>query len=180
MHCPTCKNAELEPTQLDGGLPAEGCPECKGASVSLWVYREWHARHPEVLAKQYETEPHAEIETVDVKHLLFCPKCAGMMSKYRISTEAENRLDLCIRCNDVWLNHGEWQLIQALNLMENMSDFFSDGWQNKIRETQNHQRTEEKWKALFAEDYEEVNRVIDWVKNHKHRDTLLKYINKGL
>ncbi|NOQ35019.1 MAG: hypothetical protein GQ569_03895 [Methylococcaceae bacterium] len=178
MHCPTCKNIELKPIKLEGGLPAEGCPQCHGASVSLWVYREWLTRNPEVIVKQFETEPHAEIETVDVKNLLFCSKCSGVMSKYRISTEAENRLDLCIRCNETWLNHGEWNLIQALNLTDKLNHFFNDSWQNKIRETQNHQRTEEKWKALFADDYQEINRIIEWIKNHKHSDALLKYINK--
>ncbi len=178
MQCPTCQNAILKPTKLTGGLPAEGCQQCNGALVSLWVYRELLNRHPQRLEdlKQHQAQAE-EVETVDVKNALFCPKCSSLMTKYRMSIEAENRLDLCSRCNETWLNHGEWELINALNLTDKLTAFFNDSWQKNIQHQQNESRKEEKFKQIFAEDYAELKRMRLWINEHDKRQSILDYLN---
>jgi hypothetical protein len=41
MLCPKCRHIELQPTKIDDGLPAMGCPSCEGSLISLLYYREW-------------------------------------------------------------------------------------------------------------------------------------------
>ena len=39
MQCPACRTTPLQPTKLDDGLLAHGCPQCSGALVALLYYR---------------------------------------------------------------------------------------------------------------------------------------------
>ncbi len=176
MQCPTCQNSPLKPTQLTGSLPVEGCQQCHGALVSLWVYREWLNRNPKQL-KNLNTQQAEEVEATDIKSALCCPKCSGLMTKYRMSIEADNRLDLCTRCNETWLNHGEWELVNALNLTAKLTDFFNDGWQKKIQQQQSDVRRQDKFTTLFAEDYLELKRIYTWIHKHPKRLAILDYIN---
>ena len=38
------------------------------------------------------------------------------MSKYRINADKTNRLDYCPHCEEIWLDDGEWQLVEGLVL----------------------------------------------------------------
>jgi len=177
MNCPFCKNHSLKPIKLADDLPAECCSHCHGALVSLLSYRIWLERHP--VAAQVATERHPNIcvEPADTSHALICPKCSGIMSKYRIAAETENKIDLCVRCNEVWLDNGEWELIKFLELSDKLPQIFYDSWQKQIRQTQNHALKEEKFKEILGEDYDEIVRIKDWIKAHEQRRTLLDYLN---
>ena len=43
--CPSCTNSQLHTTALADQLPAEACPDCRGAILSLIHYRDWRAAH---------------------------------------------------------------------------------------------------------------------------------------
>ena len=45
LPCPTCSANELRATTLTEGLPAQSCPECRGAVLPLIAYRDWRTPH---------------------------------------------------------------------------------------------------------------------------------------
>ena len=177
MNCPACKTHRLKPIKLVDDLPAESCSHCHGALVSLLSYRVWLERHPVEAQLTVDQHPNICVEPEDTTQALICPKCSGLMSKYRIAAEIENKIDLCVRCNDVWLDNGEWELIKFLALADKLPQIFYDSWQKQIRHTHNHALKEQKFKELLGEDYGEIVRIKDWIKGHEQRQTLLDYLN---
>ncbi|WP_031433720.1 TFIIB-type zinc ribbon-containing protein [Methylomarinum vadi] len=178
MNCPKCQTPRLKPTKLAAGLPAEGCQECHGALVALLTYRDWQERHPLAAKFTEATKQTAEIDDNDTKTALNCPKCGGIMTKYRFSAQSQQRLDLCVRCNEVWLDDGEWKLIQALSLTEQFTRFFNDRWQLQIKQEHHAALQEDKFKTLFGKDYEEIKRLRDWLAGHAQRREILDYLNR--
>jgi len=179
MNCPLCKNHVLKPITLADDLPAEGCSHCQGALVSLLSYRVWLERHPVDAQLAAERQLGSVIEAVDTAHALICPKCSGIMNKYRIAAETENKIDLCVRCNDVWLDKGEWALIQLLELADKLPRIFYDSWQKQIRTTHSHALKEQKFKELLGDDYAEIVRIRGWINGHEQRRALLDYLNSN-
>ena len=45
LYCPTCSANDLRATTLTDALPAQSCPECRGALLSLIAYRDWRNAH---------------------------------------------------------------------------------------------------------------------------------------
>lgn len=177
MNCPYCKNQPLKPAKLNADLPAESCNQCHGALVSLLGYRTWLDRHPVAERLAADRQAGARVEALDTSHALSCPKCSGIMTKYRIAADTDNKVDLCVRCNEVWLDNGEWELIKSLELADRLPEIFYDSWQKRIRQTHNHDLKEQKFKELLGSDYAEIVRIRDWIAAHEQRRTLLDYLN---
>ncbi|MDD2759634.1 MAG: zf-TFIIB domain-containing protein [Methylomonas sp.] len=177
MNCPTCKTLRLKPIKLDHDLPAEGCEQCQGALVSLLGYRIWLERHPVESQLAADRQSAGRVESEDTGHALICPKCAGLMSKYRIAAETENKIDLCVRCNEVWLDNGEWALIKSLELADKLPRIFYDSWQKQIRHNHSQALREQKFKELLGDDYDEIARIKAWIEGHPQRRTLLDFLN---
>lgn len=177
MNCPTCKTHGLKPIKLADDLPAEGCGHCQGALVSLLAYRIWLERHPVESQLAADRQAEGGVESEDSSHALICPKCAGLMTKYRIAADTENKIDLCVRCNEVWLDDGEWALIKSLELADKLPRIFYDSWQKQIRQNHSQALKEQKFQELLGEDYAEIVRINEWIKGHAQRRTLLDFLN---
>src|SRR5687767_12077968 len=131
MKCPVCKSAELRPTMIEDLLPSMGCDQCKGTLVALLYYRHWAEHHkpePEMNAPATLAE-----EPADTTNALRCPKCERIMTKYRLSGTVANRLDVCSLCDEAWLDEGEWQLLEQLQLSDKLPAVFTETWQRKLR-----------------------------------------------
>ncbi len=55
------------------------------------------------------------------------------MSKYRINADKTNRLDYCPHCEEIWLDDGEWQLVEGLVLAGDFTKVFTQAWQYAVR-----------------------------------------------
>lgn len=177
MHCPTCRTSRLQPTKLEDGLLAQGCPLCSGALVPLLYYRDWVERQPVDSADAELTAEEALHEVGESSHALSCPKCAKLMSKYQISGTRANRLDLCGSCDEAWLDGGEWQLLKALELSRKMPAIFTDAWQRQVRQEASEQARRERFsRQLGAEAIARADEVRTWLKDHPQRRELLFYI----
>ena len=88
MQCPACRTSPLQPTKLDDGLLAHGCPQCSGALVAWLYYRDWAERQPQNDEPQAQVAAEAASES---QQALSCPKCAKLMSKFQISGTRANR-----------------------------------------------------------------------------------------
>lgn len=180
MQCPSCKTESLKPTRLDNTLPAHGCGQCGGVVISLLYYRDWAQRaFPAPLVE----EPDVQIEKAAEQEshgALACPKCARLMTKFVISGRAKNRLDLCGSCDEAWLDGGEWQLLQALNLAQEIPTIFTDAWQRRVRHDLQEIKLKERFQKLVGDvDIAKAEDIRTWLKSHPKRAELLFYISQG-
>lgn len=178
MQCPSCAHSRLQATRLDHGLPALGCVDCGGALVPLLAYRDWVDRtvpvnsEPDLTAITRQTDQ-------DSRRALRCPKCSGLMTKYRIQSDQNNRLDLCDHCDEAWLDGGEWALLKALQLSDQLPKIFTEAWQHRISHEQGEQQLINRFKQRLGEaDLAKAAAFRDWLNDHEKRADLLFFINQ--
>lgn len=155
MKCPHCQTSDLRPTLIEHTLPAMGCDACHGSLVSLLYYRHWaETRKPApaeptqapaatpsapgaipaaTAAPASATPRAAAVETTDTTRAVMCPKCARLMTKYKLAGGVSNRVDVCNACDEAWLDGGEWELLEALQLSLSMPAIFTEAWQRRLR-----------------------------------------------
>jgi Zn-finger nucleic acid-binding protein len=175
MKCPVCKTAELRPTMIEELLPAMGCDRCKGSMVGLLYYRHWAEHHkPSSDANGPTTVSELPPDTTTAVR---CPKCERIMTKYRLSGTVANRLDVCSLCDEAWLDGGEWQLLEQLQLSDKLPTVFSDAWQRKIRtESSERLRQEILRRNIGNEDAGKVETIRSWLSGHPAKSTILTYL----
>jgi Zn-finger nucleic acid-binding protein len=175
MKCPHCKTSDLKPTMIDEFLPAMGCESCHGSLVSLLYYRHWAETRKAPAASAADAA--ASPETTDTTTAVTCPKCSRVMAKYKITGRISNRLDVCSSCDEAWLDGGEWELLEALQLSLKMPTIFSDSWQRRIR----RELTEDTRRSILARTIgeEATKRVEDfkaWLAQGKHKSEIMTYL----
>ena len=158
MKCPHCQTSDLKPTLIEHSLPAMGCDTCHGSLVSLLYYRHWaetqkpapaDAAQPPAAAMPAASAsavpapaaavpaaaaiPAAAAHSTDTTRAVMCPKCARLMTKYKLAGGISNRVDVCNTCDEAWLDGGEWELLEALQLNLTMPAIFTEAWQRRLR-----------------------------------------------
>jgi Zn-finger nucleic acid-binding protein len=172
MKCPRCKTPDLLPTMIEEYLPAMGCGTCRGSLVSLLYYRHWAETHkPEPAPAPAATPPR------DTTSAIVCPKCSRVMTKYRLLGSVDNRLDVCATCDEAWLDGGEWELLEQLQLSHKMPAIFTDAWQRRIRA----EKTEETRSAILKKTIGEANAAQveafrAWLNGQKEKSAILTYL----
>ncbi len=178
MKCPRCKTPDLKPTMIEEYLPAMGCADCQGSLVSLLYYRHWaETQKPPADSAPANT---SAVETTDTTTALNCPKCGRFMMKYKMSGCVSNRLDVCASCDEAWLDRGEWELLEALQLAHRMSSIFTDEWQRRIR----RELSEETRRAILKRTIGEsglvkVEEFRAWLAQHDHKPDIMVYLYRG-
>ncbi|MBK6728404.1 MAG: zf-TFIIB domain-containing protein [Xanthomonadales bacterium] len=172
--CPSCTSSQLHATALADQLPAESCPDCRGAMLSLIHYRDWRDAHaaPEESVTDAGEASHVD----DNKAMLRCPRCNGFMTKFRFSADAANHIDHCDRCDLVWLDHGEWRLVEQLARSGQFAKVFDATWQKRLREEQAKRRAELRWREQLGDDYARAKELRGWLAGHPRGKELLAYL----
>jgi Zn-finger nucleic acid-binding protein len=175
MKCPRCKTPDLKPTMIEEYLPSMACGTCEGSLVSLLYYRHWAETQKPATDAAPSTA--SKVETDDSTGALICPKCSRVMMKYKVSGAVANRLDVCTTCDEAWLDRGEWELLEALQLNHKIPAIFTDEWQRRIR----HELTEETRRAILArtigqESTAKVEEFRAWLTQNKHKTDILVYL----
>ena len=100
------------------------------------------------------------------------------MTKYRVSSRHNNRLDLCGHCDEAWLDKGEWQLLKSLNLGEQMPLVFTEQWQRRVRKQASEDLRRQRFVSLVGEEaIQEADKVREWLKDQPQRTQILQYLN---
>jgi Zn-finger nucleic acid-binding protein len=192
MKCPRCKTRDLKPTMIEEHLPAMACAECEGSLVSLLYYRHWaETQKPAAGTAEDNPSPDASgpapsaitdesLEAADTRTAVLCPKCGRVMMKYKITGRVSNRLDVCRLCDEAWLDRGEWELLETLQLSTQMPAIFTEEWQKRIR----RQVSEEARRSLLVRcigerAVEQVDRFRDWLSRSKHKPEVMSYLYRG-
>jgi Zn-finger nucleic acid-binding protein len=163
--CPQCADSPLVHAMLADNLAAYSCGKCLGTLVSLVAYRVWRentgrGRLPATPAAFADP---VGVDPPDSTGAKKCPKCRSVMSKYRITAEKSNRLDYCAHCEEVWLDDGEWQLVEGLVTAGEFTKVFTQAWQYAIRAGVSHGMEEQRLRELLGDGYERVARFAQWL-----------------
>lgn len=175
MKCPVCNSTELRPTMIEDLLPSMGCERCKGSLVGLLYYRHWAENHkPEQAAGAPASLSEVPPDTTSA---LRCPKCERIMTKYRLSGTVANRLDVCHLCDEAWLDGGEWQLLEQLQLSDKLPAVFTDTWQRKLRQEISERTRQDVLRRTIGDtDAGKVESVRSWLNVHPAKSTILTYL----
>ena len=178
MKCPRCKTPDLKPTMIDENLPAAGCASCHGSLVSLVYYRHW-AETQKPPSESTADDTTISIETSDTTTALMCPKCSRVMMKYKLTGTVSNRLDVCSLCDEAWLDGGEWELLEALQLSLLMPAIFTDAWQRRIRREVVEGTRRQVLERMIGDDgVAKVEEFKEWLVQNKHKSDIMVYLYK--
>lgn len=176
MKCPRCKTADLKPTMIEENLPALGCANCQGSLVSLVYYRHWaETQKPPEVAVAAATA--AAVDTTETTTAITCPKCGRLMTKHKLAGGVFNRVDVCASCDEAWLDRGEWELLEALQLSHSMPSIFTEQWQRRIR----RQLSEDMRRSILKRNIGEegaarVDEFRSWLTQTKHKSEIMAYL----
>ena len=178
MKCPRCQTPDLLPTLIEELLPAMGCGTCHGSLVSLLYYRHWaETQKPPTTAAEASGEDAADVDTDDTTSALSCPKCGRFMTKYKVSGTVSNRVDVCNSCDEAWLDRGEWELLERLQLSHRIPAILTDEWQRRIRhELSEEGRRSTLARSIGAEAAERVEVFRTWLGESGHKPQIMVYL----
>ena len=170
--CPQCDHSILVHTLLTDDLAAYSCGKCLGTMVSLVAYRAWREKQGRTTLRPVEAaEPSNDPpDSIGAKK---CPKCRSLMSKYRISSKKSNRLDYCPHCEEVWLDDGEWQLVESLVNAGELTRVFTQAWQYAVRAGLSQAMEEQRLRELLGADYERVAEFAEWLQKQDAKQEIL-------
>src|SRR5690349_4135069 len=166
--CPQCDHSILVHTLLTDGLAGYSCGKCLGTLVSLVAYRAWreHAARGPIR----ETPPATpEADAPDSIGAKKCPKCRSLMSKYRISAEKTNRLDYCPHCEEIWLDDGEWELVEGLVVSGEFARVFTQAWQHSVGSGVTLAMQEQRLRNLLGDGCRRFEEFPRWLHSQPSR-----------
>jgi len=148
---------------LNDKLAGYSCGNCLGTLVSLVAYRAWRDRAPPGSLRT-TTTAEADATPSDSIGAKECPKCRSVMLKYRITSEKTNRLDYCPHCEEIWLDDGEWELVESLVTAGDFAKVFTQAWQYAVRSGVTSAMEEQRLRELLGGDYERVAEFARWLE----------------
>jgi len=170
--CPQCDHSILVHTLLTDNLAGYSCGNCLGTLVSLVAYRAWREHSArEALTPTPVAEP--DVDPPDSIGAKKCPKCRSLMSKYRIRSDKTNRLDYCPHCEEIWLDEGEWRLVEGLIASGEFTKVFTQAWQYAVRAGITSAMEEERLRELLGGDYVRVAQFAEWLQGQPAKQEIL-------
>jgi Zn-finger nucleic acid-binding protein len=168
--CPQCDHSVLVHALLTDNLPGYSCSKCFGTLVSLVAYRAWREKTPRPPAAMPAATPAEAPDSIGAKK---CPKCRSLMSKYRISAEKTNRLDYCPHCEEIWLDDGEWELVEGLVVSGEFSRMFTQAWQRAVRSEVTLAMQDQRLHNLLGADFQRFEEFARWLREQPARQEIL-------
>ncbi|MFK7889052.1 MAG: hypothetical protein AB8G16_19510 [Gammaproteobacteria bacterium] len=161
------------PTMIADGLSARGCQRCEGALVDLVAYRAW-AEQQGIDTMSSPGEANTPVD--DSRQAVQCPHCERIMTKFKVSSNTDNRLDFCNHCDAAWLDGGEWNQLQEMGLRSHLGSVFSEPWQRRVRESTASRLSEQHLQARFGADFEKIKAFKTWLQSRPDRDDIVGWI----
>ena len=108
---------------------------------------------------------------------MICPECGKILTRYRVGHGADFFIDRCAACGGIWLDANEWQSLERISLADRIHLIFSTAWQGEnLREQQRLAAARLLTERIGQERFEDLNRVIDWIQSHAHRQEIRAYL----
>jgi Zn-finger nucleic acid-binding protein len=175
MKCPVCKTNSLGSITLVDNLPAAHCSQCNGNWIAANVYMAWLRAKGSDLPEKTGNAPFDP--TWHAREFKICPDCGHMLRRFKIFPDVDYFLDRCGNCNGIWFDANEWDALVERNLHDNLNDFFTRPWQDRLHAKETKTQMEGIYLLKFGtQDYEKIKEVRTWLDNHDQRSMLLAYL----
>jgi len=175
MKCPVCKTDTLGEIVLLEELPANQCSQCNGVWMPSNAFLAWKRTQPGDFVEKkgvISIDPSWEVD-----ELKLCPASGHILMRYKIFPDSEFYLDRCRHCNGIWFDKREWDVLVDRNLHDNLNEFFTHVWQDKLHAAETKRNMEKLYLQKFGgADYEHVQKVREWLKDHPKRSMLLAFL----
>jgi Zn-finger nucleic acid-binding protein len=175
--CPQCADSPLVHAMLADNLPAYSCGQCLGTLVSLAAYRSWREGTGRDRLRATPAAI-ADVDAADSMAAKKCPKCRSLMSKYRVSADKANRLDYCPHCDEVWLDDGEWELVEGLAQSGDFARVFTQAWQYAVRAHVTSAMEEQRLRELLGADYARFDEFALWLDSQPGKQEILAQLSR--
>jgi Zn-finger nucleic acid-binding protein len=163
---------------LADNLAGYSCGRCLGTLVSLVAYRAWRESAAGKEAVRNATTSVADLDPPDSIGAKKCPKCRSLMSKYRVTAEKTNRLDYCPHCEEIWLDDGEWHLVEGLVVTGEFTKVFTQAWQYSVRANVSSAMEEQRLRELLGADYDRVAQFAEWLQSQPVKAEILARLGR--
>lgn len=176
MKCPVCQRESFGKHRLEANLPALKCTGCKGIWIPAAGYWAWLESQGEHRAKAARAPAPIPMEVAGQAKL--CPDCGHFLRRYKVWPDVPFYLDRCGHCTGVWFDQGEWRAIRSRDLHRQVHLFFSDMWQDDLKEKETRRRFEKVYRDRFGdEDYARIKEIRAWLEQHPQRGALIAYLS---
>lgn len=176
--CPACRDAKLEPAQLEPLLPTHRCQRCGGHWIGGEHYRRW-LEHPD------RRPDHANVQTTgdlhDSTRAMICPDCGKLLARYRVGHGLDFFIDRCAGCGGVWLDAHEWEALGRSGLQDRIHLVFSTAWQAQIvRQQQQRAADQLLIDRIGPKDFDRLKSLTEWIESHPHEREIAAYLLEHL
>lgn len=174
--CPVCQ-VELNHIVLEQNLPAYACPSCEGVWISSNEYLAWLGPQTESPLGEMVIAGDIPLPVVDNRKALFCPDCGRFLRRFKLWPDIQFHLDRCGNCNGIWFDRNEWQVLKLKGLHYKVALFFTNAWQEKLRDEEMRRRFEKMYQEKFGlADYQKIKAIRAWLAEHPLGGQLLAYL----
>jgi len=172
MKCTSCGTGYLQADNLESLFPCYTCNHCGGNLFMLSDFLRWKENNKEAELKN----SNAAIEAEETSKAMICPKSGGLMTKYRIASDTDHRLDLSPSIGAVWLDKGEWELLKEKGLASSVNNIFTDHWQHDVRSQESADILTTLYKKKFGDNYEAIKTFRALINDSEYKSEVLAYL----
>jgi Zn-finger nucleic acid-binding protein len=175
MKCPVCRKIALEHEEIDVGLNADVCTECRGRWISMQNYESWIESRGAGAPEIHGDEEDMNIPEFELARL--CPKCSRILVKFKVGRSIAFKIDRCSNCAGVWLDADEWETLRRRNLHDDLTQIFTDHWQEEVSREETRKTLKGIYRSKFGEDdYKKISEFKSWMDNEDKRNEILSYL----
>jgi Zn-finger nucleic acid-binding protein len=174
--CACSRGAAFVSHELGEGLFALRCPDCRNVLVSLAEFWRWRARHVPDWNEKMPEPVYSEGETASRART--CPVCQRIMTRYRTGGAKSFWIDHCAACELVWLDAGEWEVLEEEGLAPYLDTILDESWQKRILALRNAALSETLLRTRFGEaTLAEIRRFKQWMNAQANARDILAFLN---
>jgi Zn-finger nucleic acid-binding protein len=178
MNCPV-DHGSLRTASLASGLLAFVCATCGGQWLRFGDYLAWREKHPGD-QPEVPSGTTGELEAATVAGVRRCPDCGYLLTRYELGHDLAFSLDRCGRCNGIWFDKAEWDVLEARGLHDNLREMFNPSWQTRVRAEERERRAAVRLTEHLGSDATRVREFAEWVATHPRRNEILAYIQSTI
>jgi Uncharacterized protein conserved in bacteria len=175
MKCLVCKDIDLVEQEITSGLKVHKCNRCSGNWLRFGDYIEWRKNH--YLDSREDSQERMYHPVEDSTNPKLCPDCERILAVYKVSNKLSFRIEHCASCYGVWFDKNEWENLEENDLHSQLEKFFTDSWQEKLRDEDRREYFDNFYRTKFGvEDYEKIMEVRFWLNKNVNKSMLLAFL----
>lgn len=178
LSCPSCSEETRLKLHREENQPlVHRCESCSGHWLSWDDYFDWLSKQSEKLPIREDGS--LDVEDEDMAKARICPECHVILVRYKIGHGTSFHLDYCRRCNGVWFDAQEWEVIRSKNLHDKVNTFFTRAWQTTIRHEAVNRRLDDMFRRRLGDvDYRRVTAFKSWLDSQSAKSSILAFLQE--